>query len=143
MADARQTASHREAARRRARAAWADLGARLATVTPAALGRSLLAIAVVAASIAVVRGTWPALLPFAIGGLVAYTALPVVDTLDRFMPRALAATAAIVAVLAIIVGVFVIIVPPLAVAVVDLTSAVPGTGEIDQLVAAALSQLPE
>jgi predicted PurR-regulated permease PerM len=143
MADAPRPLKDRKAARTRAQAAWADLGARLATVTPAALGRALLATAVVAASIAVVGGTWPALLPFALGGLIAYTALPVVDTLDRFMPRALAATVAILTVLAIVVGVFVIVVPPLAAAVVDLAGVVPSTTEIDRLIAGALAQVPD
>ncbi len=143
MADAPRPLIDRKAARTRAHAAWADLGGRLATVTPAALGRALLATAVVAASITVVGGTWPALLPFALGGLIAYTALPVVDTLDRFMPRALAATVAILTVLAIVVGVFVIVVPPLAAAVVDLAGVVPSTTEIDRLIAGALAQVPD
>jgi len=115
----------REAARSRARSAWADLGARLATVTPSALGRAVLVVAVVGVTFAIVRGTWPALLPFVVGGLIAYTAMPMVDSLDRFMPRSVAATATILGVLAIIVGVVVIVVPPLTSAVVDLASFVP------------------
>ena len=81
----------RTAARARARAAWADLGDRLATVTPAAVGRAVLGVAVIAAITLFAAGTWPALLPFAVGGLLAYAVLPVVDGLDRIMPRALAA----------------------------------------------------
>jgi predicted PurR-regulated permease PerM len=133
----------REAARSRARAAWADLGARLATVTPSALGRAVLVVAVVGVTLAIVRGTWPALLPFVVGGLIAYTAMPMVDSLDRVMPRSVAATATILAVLAIIVGVVVIVVPPLTSAVVDLASFVPSTDEIDRIVAEALGRLPE
>jgi predicted PurR-regulated permease PerM len=133
----------REAAQTRARAAWADLGARLATVTPAALGRAVLAVAVIGGVLAIVRGTWPALLPFVLGGLIAYTAMPVVDSLDRVMPRSVAAVATILAVLALVVGVIVIVVPPLTSAVVDLTSFVPSSDEIDRIVAEALGRLPE
>jgi len=133
----------REAARSRARSAWADLGARLATVTPSALGRAVLVVAVVGVTFAIVRGTWPALLPFVVGGLIAYTAMPMVDSLDRFMPRSVAATATILGVLAIIVGVVVIVVPPLTSAVVDLASFVPRSEEIDRIVTEALARLPE
>ena len=133
----------REAARIRARSAWADLGARLATVTPSALGRAVLVVAVIGVTLAIVRGTWPALLPFVVGGLIAYTAMPMVDSLDRVMPRSVAATATILAILAIIVGVVVIVVPPLTSAVVDLTSFVPRSDEIDRIVTQALARLPE
>jgi predicted PurR-regulated permease PerM len=142
MADAPRRLIQRDAARTRARVAWADLRARLATVTPATLGRAILVTVVVAASVAAIRGTWPALLPFVVGGLIAYTVLPVVDGLDRIMPRALAAAIALVAVVAVVVGVLAIVVPPLAVAVVDLASAVPSTDTIDRAVEDALSELP-
>jgi predicted PurR-regulated permease PerM len=135
--------NQREAARTRARAAWADLGARLATVTPSALGRALLASAVIGAALAVVVGTWPALLPFFLGFLIAYTAMPLVDWLDRLMPRSVAAIASLVAVLAIIAGVFIIVIPPLTSAVVDLSSFVPTADEIDRIVTEALGRLPE
>jgi predicted PurR-regulated permease PerM len=133
----------REAARTRSRAAWADLSARLATVTPSALGRALLTSAVIGGALAVVAGTWPALLPFFLGFLIAYTAMPLVDWLDRFMPRSVAAIATIVAVLAIIAGVFIVVIPPLTSALVDLSTFVPTADEIDRIVAEALGRLPE
>ncbi len=141
-ADAPRQVTDRRAARKRAQVAWSDLGARLASVTPSTLGRAVLVTAVVAGSWAVVAGTWPALLPFAIGGLIAYLVLPLVDTLDRFMPRGLAAAVALLALVAIVVAVFVVVVPPLASALVALGSVVPGSDEIDRTVEAALAQLP-
>jgi predicted PurR-regulated permease PerM len=142
MADAPRPLTDRTAARARARAAWSDLGARLGTVSPAAVGRAALVTAVVAGSVAVVVGTWPALLPFAIGGLIAYTVLPLVDALDGLMPRALAATVALLALAGVVVGVFVVVVPPLAAALVALTSVIPSSDEIDRAVETALGQLP-
>jgi predicted PurR-regulated permease PerM len=141
-ADAPRPTTDRQAARRRAQAAWSDLGARLASVTPAALGRALLVTAVVAGSVAVVTGTWPALLPFAIGGLIAYILLPLVDTLDGLMPRALAAAIALVALAVVVVAVLVIVVPPLANALLALGSVVPSSDDIDRIVETALAQLP-
>src|SRR5688572_20224100 len=81
----------RSQAQVRARAAWSDLGSRLSTVTPAALGRAVLTVGVAGLMFGFAAATWPTLLPFVIGGLVAYAVLPVVDGLDRIMPRALAA----------------------------------------------------
>ena len=131
------------AARARARAAWADLGDRLATVTPTAVGRAALGVAVIASILLFAAGTWPALLPFAVGGLLAYAVLPVVDGLDRIMPRALAAAISMLAVVAAVVLVFVIVVPPLTTAIVDLAGQVPTAGEIDGLLDDALAGLPE
>ena len=142
MPDAPRRLNDRTAARARARAAWSDLGDRLASATPATLGRAVLVTAVIAGSVAVVVGTWPALLPFAIGGLIAYTVLPLVDALDGFMPRGLAAAVALLAVLAVVVGIFVVVVPPLATAVVALSTIVPSPDEIDQTVDVAVGQLP-
>ena len=75
MAGPARTVNERRAAKVRARAAWADLADRLATVTPAALGRAVLGVVVLAGAFAIVRGTWPALVPFFAGGLIAYLAL--------------------------------------------------------------------
>ena len=46
---------------------WADLRARLQTVTPEAVGRIAVALAAVGISTALVVGTWPAMLPFVAG----------------------------------------------------------------------------
>ena len=79
LADPR-TARKAYAARR-----WADLRDGITMTTPQAVGRGLLAVAVVGGSLWLAVATWPTLLPFLIGGLIAYTLLPVVDALDQMM----------------------------------------------------------
>jgi predicted PurR-regulated permease PerM len=132
----------RTAARQRSRAAWADLRDRLATVTPAALARAGLGVAVIAVVVSAVLGTWPALLPFVIGGLLAYAVLPVVDALDRVLPRSIAAMVSMLGVLAAIAAVLIIVIPPLATALIEVARQVPDADEIDRQLAAALSGLP-
>jgi predicted PurR-regulated permease PerM len=133
----------RRAAVARSRAAWADLRERLSTATPAAVGRAALGIVVLVTVAALIAGTWPVLLPFLIGGLLAYAVLPVVDALDRVMPRALAAAISMLGVIAAIVAVFVIVVPPLVAAVIDLTGQVPDAGEIEGILDDVLGSLPD
>ena len=91
------------AARGRAAAEWAALRDRLRTVTPQAIGRAVLVAGVVVGAFAVALATLPALLPFVVGGLIAYALLPVVDALDRLMPRSLAALLSVVSVVAAVV----------------------------------------
>lgn len=133
----------RSAAVARSRAAWADLRERLSTTTPAAVGRAALGIVVIAIVVGLIVGTWPVLLPFLIGGLLAYAVLPVVDALDRVMPRRLAAAISMLAVLAAVIAMLVIVLPPLAAAVIDLTGQVPGADEIDGILDDLLGSLPD
>jgi predicted PurR-regulated permease PerM len=133
----------RGAARERARLAWAELRDRLATVTPAAIGRLILTVGVAAVVFGVAAATWPTLLPFVVGGLLAYAVLPIVDGLDRFMPRVLAAVLTMLGVLAALVAVIVIVVPPLAQGILTVAGEVPTGDRIDEAVAGALAGLPE
>jgi predicted PurR-regulated permease PerM len=135
--------SDREAARRRASVAWADLRGRLATVTPAAVGRTVLTIGVVGIALSLAAATWPTLLPFVIGGLVAYAVLPVVNALDRVLPRALAAGLTMLAAVAALVAAIVIIVPPLTGALLELSRQIPPADRLESTIQAALSGLPE
>lgn len=132
----------RSRAQARSRAAWSDLASRLSTVTPAALGRAVLTFAVVGLMFGFVAATWPTLLPFVIGGLVAYAVLPVVDALDRIMPRALAAAVTMLTAVAALVAAFVVVVPPLTGALLELARQIPPAERIDQVVEAALGGLP-
>jgi predicted PurR-regulated permease PerM len=133
----------REAGRARARVAWADLRGRLATVTPAALGRVALTIVVLAVTIGMMVATWPALLPFVIGGLLAYTVLPVVNTLDRVMPRFAAAALSMLGIVAIVVAAIVAVVPPLVSAIIEVAGLIPSPSELDSAVEGALGDLPQ
>jgi predicted PurR-regulated permease PerM len=125
---------------------WAVLRARLRSFTPQTLARAGLATAVVVTVLGATLATWPALLPFAVGGLIAYTLLPVVDALDRFMPRWLAALGAMTGLVAAVIATFAIIAPPLAAGFVQLARELPTGGEVDQAVTSLENQvgvLPE
>ncbi len=139
-------AEDRPAQKRRAAAEWAELRDRLRTVTPRGIGRTVLAAAVLGGTIWLAAATWPSLLPFVVGGLIAYQLLPVVDALDRVMPRLLAAIVAVVAAVAAIVAVLVLVIPPLAAAFVRLATDLPTSSDIDQAIAnlqGRLGSLPD
>jgi predicted PurR-regulated permease PerM len=124
---------------------WADLRDGVASTTPQAIGRGLLTLAVVGGSVWLAVATWPTLLPFLVGGLIAYMLLPVVDTLDQVMPRGLAAAVSVIAVLAVIVAIGVIVGPPLVKAFAKLATDLPSAADIDAALdrlRAQLSALP-
>ena len=131
---------------RRSRAEWRLLRTRLATVTPQALGRGLVAVAVIAAAAWLSAATWPALLPFAVGGVMAYAVYPLVGMLDRFLPRVVAAAIAIAVGLAIIVAVIAVVVPPLVQVALKILQGLPDSTEVARLhdqVQAYLATLPD
>jgi predicted PurR-regulated permease PerM len=135
------TADTGSAQRDYAAAKWAELRDRLATVTPRAVGRSVLALAVLAGAGWLVTETWPSFLPFVVGGLIAYQLLPVVDGLDRMMPRFLAAIVAVVAAVAVVVGIAVLLLPPLAAAFVRFATELPTQADIQAAVGRLQQQL--
>ena len=114
----------------RSRREWRALRDGLVAIPPRAWGRGLVAAAVVGGGLWVATSTWPALLPFAIGAVLAYMVLPVVNALDRFMPRILAALVAILFALAVVVGIFVVVLPPFARTIGVLAQDLPTRGEI-------------
>jgi predicted PurR-regulated permease PerM len=132
----RRAAQKAYAARR-----WADLRDGVTTTTPQAIGRGLLAVAVVGGSLWVAAATWPTLLPFLIGGLIAYMLLPVVDALDGVLPRGLAAAVSVLGVLAAVVAIGAIVGPPLVRAFARLAVDLPTAGEIDAALERLRSQL--
>ena len=128
-------------ARNRARAEWARLRGRLATVTPGAVGRAGLTTAAALAVLAIAIGSWPAVLPFVVGGVIAYAVLPIVNRLDNIVPRPIAALLSVLAVLAAVVGVIAIVLPPLVTSFARLAATLPGNEEIDQALAEAQAWL--
>jgi predicted PurR-regulated permease PerM len=131
----------RSAARARAAAEWRALAERARTVTPRGLGRALLAAAVGVAGLRLAVDSWPALLPFLVGGLIAYEVLPVVDSLDRVMPRFLASTVAVGGAVLGLAALLVLVLPPLAVGFVQFGQGLPPPGQISSAIAAAEAQL--
>jgi predicted PurR-regulated permease PerM len=134
-------ADDRSAQQRHAAAAWADLRDRLRTVTPQAIGRAGIVLVALAGGAWLTQATWPALLPFIVGGLITYQLLPVVDALDRVMPRFLAALISVVAVVAVIVGVALLILPPLANVFVRFATDLPTAADVDRAVGDLEKQL--
>jgi predicted PurR-regulated permease PerM len=129
-----------------ARARWGDLTARVRTVTPQALGRALLTLACLVLIAWVVTSSWPAMLPFVAGGVIAYAVLPIANRLNRVMPRVAAALVAQLVALAVLGGVVVLVVPPLIAGVVEILLRLPTPDQVEAgLVAlqAQLGQLPE
>lgn len=85
-----------------ARQTWRHLGLRLKSTTPASVVRLALILSALGSIAWLVWGTWPALLPFLIGSVVAYALLPFTNWLDRFMPRVFAVTLALLTLLALL-----------------------------------------
>jgi predicted PurR-regulated permease PerM len=142
------TTDDASATARRAHAAaeWAALRDRLRTITPQAIGRGALTLGAIAGTVWLATASWPALLPFVVGGLLAYQLLPVVDALDRVIPRTLAALLAVLAALAVLVGIGFIVIPPMAAAFVRLSQTLPTPDQIDAAInrlQAQVGSLPE
>ncbi len=129
------------ARRAHAAAEWAALRDRLRTITPQAIGRGALTLGAIAGTVWLAAASWPALLPFVIGGLLAYQLLPVVDALDRVLPRSLAAFVSVLAALAVVVAIGVIVIPPLANAFVRLAGSLPTPQQVDDAIARLQRQL--
>ena len=129
----------------RSRAAWAALGDRLRTVTPAALGRAALVAAVAGAIILATLATWPTLLPFVVGIALAYILNPAVVLVERSgVSRAWSAAIVLLAVLSVIIGLLVVVTPLIATQIVGLLARPPGyVGDLNNLVRTLAPQLNE
>jgi len=135
------TAADRTARKAYAAGQWAELRDKLRTVTPQAIGRAIVAVVATAGAVALTVASWPAALPFIVGGIVTYELLPVVDALDRVMPRLLAAILSVLAVVAAIVAIGLLILPPLANVFVRYAADLPTPADIDAAVARFQQQL--
>lgn len=107
------TLSASPTARTRARERWHVLADRIRTIRPEALAKGAIGLTLVVAAVWLAAASWPALLPFLVGAVLAYAVLPIANRLDAFMPRWLAALLAELLALAVLVGVVAVVVPPL------------------------------
>ena len=133
-------------AQERATAAWRALGGRLRTVTPSGVGRIAVVVGSIAGAAWLLGATWPAILPFLAGAVLAYAVLPIVDRLDSFMPRALAGLLAVVAVVAAIIGFLAIVGPPVVAQLVKIFLELPSgerLADVGLRVKEWLATLPE
>ena len=124
-------------ATRRSRAEWSRLQRRLETVTPGALARVGLTLAAAGVVGGIVLGTWPATLPFLVGGVIAYAVLPLVNRLDSVMPRPLAAAVSVLSVVAVVIGIIAVVLPPLVAGFVQFAATLPGEQDVDAALAEA------
>ena len=125
----------------RSHAEWASLRRRLETITPATLARAGLTVGAGLVVLAVAAGTWPALMPFLVGAVIAYSVLPLVNRLDAILPRGLAALVSVLAVVGMLVVIVAIVLPPLVASVGQLATSLPGREDVDRALADAESWL--
>ncbi len=126
--------------------AWQQLGQRTRRATPVTVARYALVIGALAAFVWLANTAWQSLVPFVVGGFIAYAVLPFVNRLDRIMPRWVASLIAVVGVLAFIVLFIATLVPVIVQQVLVLIGALPTAQQILQSRAQldhSLSTLPD
>jgi len=97
----------------RARAAWGQIGLKLRRITPSQLFRFLLALAVIGVLIWLTLSLLSIMVPFEIGVVLAYVTLPIVDRLNKVMPRSLAVALVMLAEFALVFGFLAALIPVL------------------------------
>lgn len=86
--------------------------ARLRAIPPQSVGRGIIGVSVGALALWVAAASWPALAPYLIGGLIGYASIPLVNALDRVMPRTLAAILSLIVALGLVALFVYLVVPP-------------------------------
>jgi predicted PurR-regulated permease PerM len=126
--------------------AWQQLSQSTRRTTPVTVARYALVIGALAALVWLANTAWQSLVPFIVGGFIAYAVLPLVNRLDRIMPRWFAALFVVLGVLAFIALFIATLVPLLVRQVLLLVNSLPtldqvqqSTTQIDQ----SLGTLPE
>jgi len=114
-----------------ARVSWRNLGQRLKSITPAFLARMVLLAIGIGGIVWLGWATWPALLPFIVGAVIAYAVLPFTNWLDRFLPRILAVTVALLVVILLFAGVIAASVTILGRQIYNLYQSFPTQAEVD------------
>jgi predicted PurR-regulated permease PerM len=122
-----------QAATTRAGHAWQQLGLRLRSITPAAMVRFLLIVIALAIIIWLVVLAWGMLIPFIVGAVLAYVLLPVMDVLDRWMPRGFAILLVFAALTLRLVLAVTFLVPPLIQQLTGLVKALPDAAQMHTL----------
>ena len=121
----------------RSRARWRRLWLHLQSITPSGVARSLLVLGGAATVVWLLASAWFALVPFQVGLALAYITLPLVNRLDRVLPRVMAVALVILLELAAVIAFVGGLIPPLGDQVRALASALPDTldarGLVEQL----------
>ena len=99
------------ASQRKAQQAWQRLWMRIQSITPSGLLRFLLMVIALAGLIWLIASTFQSLAAFVIGIMLAYITLPVVNWLNRFLPRGLAVLLVILGEIALVALFFALLIP--------------------------------
>ncbi len=126
--------------------AWQQLSQSTRRTRPVTVARYALVIGALAALVWLANTAWQSLVPFIVGGFIAYAVLPLVNRLDRIMPRWFASLVVVVGVLAFLALFIAALVPLILQQVLVLINSLPtvdklqqGSAQINQ----SLSTLPE
>jgi predicted PurR-regulated permease PerM len=134
------------AAVQRSKEAWQRLGMHLRSITPAGWVRILLVASALAAVGWVLVQAFTPLVPFLIGLVLAYITAPIVDALDRVLPRGLAVLLVMIGEFLFVLLIVAILVLPLVRELGQMVKGLPGPEQLraffDRLVA-YLRTLPE
>ena len=95
----------------KAQQAWQRLWMRIQSITPSGLLRFLLVVIALAGLIWLIASTFQSLAAFVIGIMLAYITLPVVNWLNRFLPRGLAVLLVILGEIALVALFFALLIP--------------------------------
>jgi predicted PurR-regulated permease PerM len=126
--------------------AWQQLSQRTRHTPPLTVARYVLVIGALAALVWLANTAWQSLLPFVVGGFIAYATLPFVNRLDRIMPRWVASLLVVVGVLGFIVVFIVTLIPLLVDQFMILINSLPSLSQVRQSTAQfdqSLANLPE
>lgn len=112
--------------------AWHQLGQQTRRTRPRTVVRAALVIGALAALVWLANTAWQSLVPFVVGGFVAYAVLPFVNRLDRIMPRWFASLVVVTGVLVFIVLFIVTLIPLIVQQVLVLINSLPTFDQIQQ-----------
>ncbi len=112
--------------------AWQRVGQRARSTTPLDWARYALVGGAVVVLIWLAGSAWQSLIPFVVGGFIAYAVLPLVNRLDRIMPRWLASMLMVFGVIAFLALFLAAIVPLLVNQFLILINHLPSLTQIQQ-----------
>jgi predicted PurR-regulated permease PerM len=125
---------------------WRRLGQRMRSTKPVTVARYALVIGALAALVWLANTAWQSLLPFIVGGFIAYAVLPFVNRLDRIMPRWFASLVVVSSVFAFIVLFIATLMPLLVRQFMTLINSLPTVEQLESSadqINQSLSTLPE
>src|SRR5512139_4022528 len=126
--------------------AWQSTRERVRSTRPVTVARYALVIGALAALVWLANTAWQSLVPFVVGGFIAYAVLPFVNRLDRIMPRWFASLIVVAGVLAFIALFIATLVPLILQQVLVLINSLPKADQLQQSTAQvnqSLTTLPE